>query len=77
MSIHIISSYIKKIGKVDKDVIEYEVLTKNLRKYASMIQKNREQFNRLNKKDVLNLLEKGMGQLSKTGRQKNTVGNLL
>ena len=42
-----------------------------------MIQKNREQFNRLNKKNVLNLLEKGMGQLSKTGRQKNTVGNLL
>lgn len=77
MSIHIISTYIKKVGKVDKDVIEFEALTKYLRKYASMIQKNREDFNRLNKKNVLNLLEKGMGQLSKTSRQKTTVANLL
>jgi hypothetical protein len=49
MSIHIIATYIKKMGKVGNDVIECEVLNNNLRKYAFMIHKNKEQFNRLNK----------------------------
>jgi len=77
MSIHIISTYIKKLGNVDNDVIEYEVLTNNLRKYASMMHKSRQQYNRLNKKSVMNLLEKGLSQLFKTTRQKTTISNLL
>ena len=49
MALHLISSYSKKHPEIIKEIVKDTILIKVFEKYSTMITKNKEQFDNLNK----------------------------